>query len=162
MTPLRRQTAAAALLAALALAGCASADEERPTAPAATASAAPSPAGAAPGATPGVSPEVTPTAPGVVGTPGTVAPQAREIEVSVVEGEVRPATGTYDVEQGEQLRITVTSDEPDELHVHGFGDPSLELEPGVPGTLELTADETGQFEVETHESGLLLFTLAVR
>ncbi|CAM5565480.1 hypothetical protein SNARM312S_02467 [Streptomyces narbonensis] len=34
--------------------------------------------------------------------------------------------------------------------------------PGVPAALTLTADRTGLFEVETHESGLLLTQLVVR
>ncbi|RJK97613.1 hypothetical protein [Vallicoccus soli] len=160
-TRARRAPAALLLLAALAggLAGCASADEEG------TSGAAPA-ASASPSASPPASPPASPSA--AVPAPGTTAPEApdataaREIEVAIADGEVSPATGTYDIAEGDRVRITVTSDEQDELHVHGFGGPSLDLEPGVPGTLELTADETGQFEVETHGAGLLLFTLAVR
>ena len=56
----------------------------------------------------------------------------------------------------------MTSDVPDELHVHGFGDPEVELVAGRPATLELLADEPGLYEVETHETDLLLTQILVR
>lgn len=62
---------------------------------------------------------------------------------------------------GARVVLAVTSDTADELHVHGF-DQSVELKPGRRTTLELTADSPGLFEVELHESGLLLVQLEVR
>ena len=40
----------------------------------------------------------------------------------------------------------------DELHVHGY-DIEEELPAGKQATIDFTADQTGVFEVETHESG---------
>ena len=54
-----------------------------------------------------------------------------------------------------QVRLQVTSDVDDELHVHGF-EVEEELEAGRTTTVELTTDQQGVFDVETHESGLLL------
>jgi hypothetical protein len=62
---------------------------------------------------------------------------------------------------GNTVRITVTSDEHDELHVHGY-DLEAELMPGEPGTIEFVANQTGLFEVEGHHSGLQLFQLVVK
>ena len=82
------------------------------------------------------------------------------VDVSIAGGQVEPPPGRVDVRQGQTVRITVTSDEADELHVHGY-DIEFELAPGQPGTVDLVADQTGLFEVETHEQGLQLFQLVV-
>jgi hypothetical protein len=55
----------------------------------------------------------------------------------------------------------VTSDRSDELHVHGY-DKTVPLAPGSPAVVQFVADLPGVFEVETHDSGLLLFQLVVR
>ena len=73
----------------------------------------------------------------------------------------QPPTSRVEVTKGDTIRITVTSDQVDELHVHGY-DKSLELAPGTPGSLLLLADKTGLFEVETHKTHLVLFQLVVR
>lgn len=65
------------------------------------------------------------------------------------------------MKKGERLTLRVTGDRADTLHVHGY-DRELPLSPGTPATLTLTVDRTGLFEVETHESGLLLTQLVVR
>jgi hypothetical protein len=45
--------------------------------------------------------------------------------------------------------------------VHGY-DEKASLQPGAPATIELVADASRPFEVETHESELRLFQLVVR
>ncbi|ROO83429.1 hypothetical protein EDD29_0932 [Actinocorallia herbida] len=117
----------------------------------------PAPAETAPSA---VSPSTAGTA-----TPdatGTTAPafDGEEITVTVTGSKVAPRPAVREVAKGTKIRLTVTSDAADELHVHGF-DKELELKAGEPGVLEFTADLTGRFEVETHGSHLLLFTLQV-
>ena len=62
---------------------------------------------------------------------------------------------------GSQVRLQVTSDVDDELHVHGF-DIEEPLEAGRTTMVEFTADQQGVFEVETHETELELLQLAVR
>jgi hypothetical protein len=59
------------------------------------------------------------------------------------------------------VRLVVTSDVADEIHVHGY---ELEkaLTPGDPATLEFMADQSGLFEVELHETGKMLTSLVVR
>ncbi|GAA3196666.1 hypothetical protein [Actinocorallia longicatena] len=118
--------------------------DETPTAAPATSSAA------APSATASAS-ESPSAAPAFDGT---------EINVTIAGSKVSPRPSTHKVAEGTKIKVTVTSDKADELHVHGF-DKSLELKAGQPGVIEFTADQTGTFEVETHESGLLLFKLEV-
>ncbi|GGM56076.1 hypothetical protein ACFFX1_07840 [Dactylosporangium sucinum] len=85
----------------------------------------------------------------------------RELTITISNRTVSPPTGRVEVARGTTIRLTVTSDVPDELHVHGY-DRKAALEPGRPAQLEFKADVTGLFEVETHDAGLVLFQLVVR
>jgi hypothetical protein len=87
--------------------------------------------------------------------------QDRTISVSISGGRVDPPVGRVEVGRGSAIRLIVTSDVPDELHVHGY-DRRATLEAGRPATVEFRADLTGLFEVETHASHLLLVQLVVR
>ena len=90
-------------------------------------------------------------------TPGGV----REVTVSIVDGSVSPAPTRIEVARGQTVRVTVTSDVPDMVHVHGY-DRSVTLQPGTAGTVEFVADLDGLYDVETHEQDLQLFQLVVR
>jgi plastocyanin len=107
----------------------------------------------------------TATAPSAPPDPpdASAAPQAaaREIEVAITDGSVDTAEDTVEVAVGETVRVTVTSDVDDEVHVHGV-EQTAELSAGRPTTLAFSLAEPGVYEVETHESGLLLFQLLVR
>jgi hypothetical protein len=95
-------------------------------------------------------------------TEGPVDPDAPvEVAITVTEGRAEPQPGRVDARKGQSVRITVTSDVPDRVHVHGY-DVGAELPAGQPATVEFVADRDGMFEVETHETGLLLFQLLVR
>lgn len=85
----------------------------------------------------------------------------KEITVTIAKRRVAPPTGRVTVSKGQLVRITVTSDVSDELHVHGY-DLGARLPAGTPGSVEFRADKTGLFEVETHETELVLFQLVVR
>ncbi|WP_238425723.1 cupredoxin domain-containing protein, partial [Micromonospora parastrephiae] len=85
----------------------------------------------------------------------------REIAVTITKRRIDPPTGRVTVGKGQLVRITVTSDVPDELHVHGY-DLGARLPAGTPGSVEFRADKTGLFEAETHETELVLFQLVVR
>ncbi|MBG6065364.1 hypothetical protein [Micromonospora ureilytica] len=154
-TPAARTSAtlASVTLAALLLAGCGHDDDPSVATPStAPTSAAPSSA--------------TPTAPTptVTATPSASASTAavdQQITVTIAKKRVDPPTGRITVGKGKLVRITVTSDVADELHVHGY-DLGARLPAGTPGSVEFKADKTGLFEVETHESELVLFQLVVR
>jgi hypothetical protein len=112
----------------------------------------------------------TPTSPGPGATTGPPAtpedrgPQDSDVELfefEISSGRADPPLARVTVEQGVTVRIVVTADEPDELHLHGY-DLDAALEPGREATLEFVADRPGLFELETHHSGLILLQLAVR
>jgi hypothetical protein len=118
-----------------------------------------------PASSPAASPLPTSTVPaGSSGTPADTSPTSpdvREIEVQIADGAVRTGAETVEVASGEAVRIVVTSDVDDELHVHGVDETAV-LVAGKPTSLELVFDEPGVYEVETHHGGLLLFQLQVR
>jgi plastocyanin len=99
--------------------------------------------------------------PGVQPLEGSQQTSAQTISVQISNGKVTGAPDEVEVNRGDRVRIEVTSDSSDQVHVHGY-DKTVELVPGKPGTVEFVADVAGVFEVETHESGLLLFQLGVR
>jgi plastocyanin len=140
-----RHTAALAIFAVmLVLTACGADDGQGDTA------ATDTPTNAAPSAPPDP-PDATTTPPASV----------REIEVVIVDGTVETAEDSVEVAVGEPVRLTVTSDVDDEVHVHGV-DQNAELSAGSPATLEFSLAEPGVYEVETHETSLLLFQLIVR
>ncbi|TRV75326.1 hypothetical protein FKN01_21890 [Streptomyces sp. 130] len=83
------------------------------------------------------------------------------VEMAVERGQVSPAPGRTEVDKGRTVRLRVRSDRDDVLHVHGY-DKEARLPAGRTVTVSFTADRTGLFEVETHESDLLLTQLVVR
>ncbi|GIH22168.1 hypothetical protein Aph01nite_04780 [Acrocarpospora phusangensis] len=95
------------------------------------------------------------------GDPATFSGPAKEITVTIAGGSVNPPPGRVEVAKGQQVKIVVTSDVPDELHVHGY-DMSAGLQPNTPATVEFVADRDGLFEVETHDSEMQLFQLQVQ
>jgi hypothetical protein len=138
----RRPPAGLGVAVLLLLAACASGSDSARTAVSATTTSGSPGAGIASG-------EPNPAAPVVV------------VNVSVRDGKVTPKPHRVDVKLGANVRLQVTSDEDDVLHVHGY-EVEEPLEAGHTTTVELTADQPGVFEVETHESELLLLQLAVR
>ncbi|MEV8451774.1 hypothetical protein AB0467_24565 [Streptomyces sp. NPDC052095] len=83
------------------------------------------------------------------------------VTIEVADGRVSPRPGRTEVEKGTTVELRVRSDRADTLHVHGY-DKEARLPAGKTATLTFTADRTGLFEVETHESDLLLTQLVVR
>ena len=143
---------AAALLALpLLLTACAgeSAEVSSP-APEAT-----TPAAAAP-ATSAAVPTVGPTEGQAVDEEDTT-----QIAVTVAGGKATGDTGRVPVALGSRVRLTVTADVTDEIHVHGY-DLHEDTATGTPATLEFVADQPGVFEVELEESRVLLTRLQVQ
>ncbi len=96
--------------------------------------------------------------PGLAGPPPaetatpTPAPtsDAHTIEVEVKDGKPVGGVKREAVELGEVVRIVVTSDVADEVHLHGY-DESVDAQAGGETILEFTADIPGVFEVELEE-----------
>lgn len=83
------------------------------------------------------------------------------ISVAVAGGKVSPRTQRVEIPKDSRVRLQVTTDVDDEVHVHGY-DIEEPLEAGRTTTIEFVADQQGVFAVETHEGGLELLQLEVR
>ena len=87
-------------------------------------------------------------------------------EPAVPQLEIRngaPVGGPLEVEvtEGDELRIDVTTDAPDELHLHSY-DVYLDIQPGKTNELVVEkADIGGVFEPESHTTGALLAEISV-
>jgi heme/copper-type cytochrome/quinol oxidase subunit 2 len=116
---------------------------------------------AAPERAPSSSPSTTGSAPTTEPTEtATPAPDTREIEIEVEEGRV-DGPNTVRVERGERVRLVVSADVADEVHVHGY-DLIADVAPGSPAEIAFRADAPGVFEVELEAAGLLLVQLQVQ
>jgi hypothetical protein len=108
--------------------------------------------------------EPTPPAaeePAVEADDGATVVEVTVVEVTVSGGSVSTPQGRVDVEVGAPVRLVVTSDTDDELHVHGV-DIEQPLVAGQATVLEFVPTEPGLYDVETHDSHLLLVQIAAR
>ncbi|WP_347059743.1 hypothetical protein ABC795_04665 [Blastococcus sp. HT6-30] len=135
--------AAALLPLALALTGCTGTE-----APAEEATATPGSTGSP--ATAGSAPSTT----------GPAEATGQRLEVRVAGGQVTGDNGRVPVALGEPVSVVVTSDAPDEAHLHGY-DVTADLAPGQPAELAFDATIPGVFELELHDAGTVLLTLQV-
>ena len=136
----------AALTAALLLAGCTAAPAA-PTASTAPASSVGS-SSASPSASPTATPEPTPSASLLV------------VEVSLKGGKTTPNGDRLTATKGTILRLEITSDHDDEVHVHGY-DVEIPVTAGTTVKKEITLDQVGRFEIESHEPALTIVQLVV-
>jgi heme/copper-type cytochrome/quinol oxidase subunit 2 len=85
---------------------------------------------------------------------------AQTVQVTVAGTDVQTAERRVKVPLDGKVRLEVTADRTDEVHLHGY-DRKVDIEPGKPAVLEFTADVPGVFEVELEEAGLKLVELQV-
>lgn len=143
------RAAAAAVLVAVLLSGCAAGvdvpDRDTDT-------------GAAPSSTP--SHAAASSASAVPSSTAPPSPQVRTIDVRYAGGQVAGTSGREQVRLGEHVVLRVTSDVPEQVHVHGY-DLEADVPAGGSADLPVTASIPGVFEVELHESGKVLYQLRI-
>ena len=99
----------------------------------------------------------------VAGEPTGAAPSdgaGHEITIEVVDGSIVGGAQDHEVETGEMVTLTVTSDTTDEVHVHGY-DLFADVEPGRVAQLTFEARFEGGYEIELEGAGVLLGQLVV-
>ncbi|TQM79701.1 hypothetical protein FHX81_2011 [Saccharothrix saharensis] len=67
----------------------------------------------------------------------------------------QPSPQRVEAVRGQAVELTVTSEEPVDVHVHGV-DVLAKAESGKPASLKFTVDRTGTFDVEAHPDTLLV------
>lgn len=83
------------------------------------------------------------------------------VRITVLGGAPRDGIVRETATMGDEVVLVVTSDEADEVHVHGY-DLSKLVAPGEPARIAFVADVPGRFEVELEESGVQIADLTVR
>jgi FtsP/CotA-like multicopper oxidase with cupredoxin domain len=104
--------------------------------------------------------ETTPAQTETSGDGGATAPAETEEEpppppepevtrIRIRDGSVVGGAQDIEVTRGDTVRIVVTSDAPDEIHLHGY-DITRNPAPGKPARFQFRADAEGAFEIESH------------
>jgi FtsP/CotA-like multicopper oxidase with cupredoxin domain len=76
-------------------------------------------------------------------------PEPEVTRIRIQGGEVEGGAQDITVQAGDRVRIVVTSDAPDEIHLHGY-DVTESAAPGSPARFNLRANLEGAFEIESH------------
>ena len=91
---------------------------------------------------------------------GGAAPQNQVFVLAVQNRKLVSGPSLLTVHQGDTVTITITVDETEELHLHGY-DQHIDVEKDVPGSLTFTANIAGSFPFELENSKTDLGTLQV-
>ena len=101
------------------------------------------------------------TSPSASGSATATTEDMVAVRVRVENGDVSPAPHRVKVDEGQTVRLRVSSDVADEVHVHGV-DKSAAVAAGGTATVTFVADQQGVFEVELEDAGLQLLQLQVQ
>ncbi|HEY4038638.1 MAG TPA: hypothetical protein VGM15_07445 [Burkholderiaceae bacterium] len=80
------------------------------------------------------------------------AGEHRILTFSLVNGAVRNAADTVKVRQGDDLELRWSSDQPMQLHLHGY-DIEVRVSPQAPAVMAFKANLPGRFPIEPHGPG---------
>src|SRR3954454_7860187 len=105
------------------------------------------------------SPSLAPTPTSVASGVASDSAQVN-LALTVAKGKVTGDTGRVKVPLGSRVRITVTADVADEIHVHLY-DLTQEISANSPESIEFVADKPGVIEVELEHAKLPLTRLAI-
>jgi hypothetical protein len=92
------------------------------------------------------------TAPAQQTLPSEAAKSAEPVRFSIAIKNRKVDAKRIRAKQGDVLELTFTSDEPAELHLHGY-DKLVTVEPNAPAVLRLDAKIAGRFPIEAHKFG---------
>lgn len=81
----------------------------------------------------------------------TPPPDANPATVIELTDHAVPEIAKIDVKKGDRVRLVVRSDQPDQIHVHGY-DIEQPVAPGEPARFSFPATIEGVFEIESHEA----------
>jgi heme/copper-type cytochrome/quinol oxidase subunit 2 len=84
------------------------------------------------------------------------------VNVTIANGHVTPTNPTLQAKVGEPITFRVTSDAPDELHVHSVPDHKFEVAAAPNQTFKFSVEVPGDVEVELHHLNRTVATIQVR
>lgn len=86
-------------------------------------------------------------------TTDTTVAASNEFEYTMTIGENTGADVVIEVVQGQTVTLKVVNPKShDEVHLHGYDLTTGTIEKGEVGTMTFTATQTGEFEIESHET----------
>lgn len=86
--------------------------------------------------------------------------KVKNFEISFKNKKVSVQSNVLQVNEGDRVVIKVSSDEDEELHLHGY-DLSVELSKDQPRELSFIASHSGRFGLELHHNELEIATVEV-
>ena len=118
---------------------------------------------AAPAASAVSVPPTVQSSPAAASAETTASQPAAAVKTFVIEvrnGQRISGPERIESHEGDHVALTVTSDQPDEMHLHGY-DLHLSLRANEPATLTFDATHSGRFDYELHHAHTTLGTLEV-
>lgn len=94
-------------------------------------------------------------------TPPPPGASIKTITLTIKDKKLQSDKNIFTVTDGDEVKMVITSDEDEEVHVHGY-DRAIELKKDVPGELHFAANLTGRFPFELEKSGTELGILEVQ
>jgi FtsP/CotA-like multicopper oxidase with cupredoxin domain len=82
-------------------------------------------------------------------TESPAPPKPKVTRIQIKSGTVAGGVKTIEVAKGGAVRIVVSADAPDEIHLHGY-DIEQNAGPGQPARFRFKANAEGAFEIESH------------
>lgn len=87
----------------------------------------------------------------LIQSPSSTPQSAELFELVISDKKIVSGPETIKVTEKDKVTIKITSDEPEEFHIHGY-DKFVDLEKDVPVEMTFTADITGRFVFELERS----------
>lgn len=84
------------------------------------------------------------------------------LNIIIANGQVTPTNAVVQAKVGQPITVQVTSDAPDELHVHSTPDHEFEIAAAPNQTFQFTIDMPGSVDVELHKLDKTVATIQVR
>jgi hypothetical protein len=83
------------------------------------------------------------------------------VDITIARGEVTPANATLQAAVRQPITLHVTSDAPDELHVHSVPDHKFEVAAAANQMFQFSVDVPGSVDVELHHLDRTVATIHV-
>ncbi|UXA04299.1 cupredoxin domain-containing protein [Mycobacterium sp. SMC-2] len=96
------------------------------------------------------------------GSPNQPPAAGPTIDVTVAKGQVIPTNAELHAKVRQQITVRVTSDAPDELHVHSTPDHKFAVAAAPNQTFQFSVDIPGNVEVELHHLDRTIATIQVQ
>lgn len=84
------------------------------------------------------------------------------VNVTIANGQVTPTNATLQAKVREPITFRVTSDAPDELHIHSVPDQKFEVAARPDQTFKFSVQVPGNVDVELHHLNRTVATIQVR